>query len=378
MTVTLQAQAYVSDPILYMALELSNKTWKLGLSDGNRRRQMSVSAGDTSGLLLQIAGAQEKFGLTASSRVVSCYEAGRDGFWLHRFLVSHGIENVVVDASSIEVNRRQRRSKTDRLDVEALLRQLMRFVGGEARVWSVVRVPSRADEARQRLYRERERLIKERGAHTNRIKSLLVAQGIRLDIRGDFAQALEAVRLWDGTQLSADLKAELLREWQRRAQVQGQIEVLEAEQRARVEAAVEGPELMVRQLMALKSVGWQSAWSLVMELFGWRRFGNRRELAGCVGLSPTPYNSGDSERDQGISKAGNWRVRRVLIELAWLWLRHQPQSRLTRWFARRWAHQGKRARRVGIVAVARKLVIELWRYLETGAVPAGAILQPSR
>ena len=285
---------------------------------------------------------------------------------------------MVVDSSSIEVNRRRRRAKTDRLDVEALLRLLIRYTGGEERVWSVVRVPSRADEERQRLYRERDRLVKERGAHTSRLKSLLVTQGVRLEVRGDFEGALARVRLWDGAELSADLKAELIREWRRREQVQEQISALEAEQRARIEAAVERPELLVRQLMELKSVGWQSAWSLVMEIFGWRRFANRRELAGCVGLSPSPYNSGDSERDQGISKAGNRRVRKVLVELSWLWIRYQPDSELSQWFKRRWAGQGKRARRVGIVAVARRLVILLWRYLESGVVPAGVILQASR
>lgn len=377
MTVTLQAKAYGNEAVVYMALELSNKTWKVGFGDGNRRRQVSVTAGDTAALLVQLARARERFGLASDCRVVSCYEAGRDGFWLHRFLHSQGIENVVVDSSSIEVNRRRRRSKTDRLDVEALLGQLVRYSGGEARVWSVVRVPSPADEARQRLWRERERLIKERGAHTNRIKSLLVTQGLRLEVRGDFPQALATARCWDGAPLAADLQAELLREWQRREQVQAQIAHLEAEQRARVAAAVDGPELLIRQLMLLRSIGWQSAWSLVMELFGWRRFGNRRELGACVGLTPTPYHSGESAREQGISKAGNRRVRAVLIELAWLWLRHQPQSELAQWFERRWASQGKRARRIGIVALARKLVIALWRYLETGAIPNGALLKPA-
>lgn len=378
MTVALQEKAYVDESVLYMALELSNRSWKVCFGNGRRRRRVSVEAGDVDKLREQIENAKKKLGLPPGCPVKSCYEAGRDGFWLHRYLLGQGIENVVVDSSSIEVNRRRRRAKTDRLDVEALLRLLIRYSGGEERVWSVVRVPSRADEERQRLYRERDRLVKERGAHTSRIKSLLVTQGLRLELRGDFEGALARVRLWDDSELSTDLKAELIREWRRREQVQEQISALEAEQRARIEAAVERPELLVRQLMELKSVGWQSAWSLVMEIFGWRQFANRRELAGCVGLSPSPYNSGDSERDQGISKAGNRRVRRVLIELSWLWIRYQPDSELTQWFNRRWAGQGKRARRVGIVAVARRLVILLWRYLESGVVPAGVILQASR
>lgn len=378
MTATLQDECYEKAQVLYMALELSNKSWKVCFSDGRRRRRVSVDAGDLPGLSEQVVRARAKLGLEEDCRVVSCYEAGRDGFWLHRCLVSWGVENQVVDASSIEVNRRRRRAKTDRLDVEALARQLIRYTGGERGVWSVVRVPSRADEDRQRLYRERERLIKERGAHTSRLKSLLVTQGLRLAVGGDFERALEQARLWDGSQLSVDLRAELIRQWRRRVQVHEQIAVLEAEQRARVAAGDDRSAVLIRQLMELKSVGWQSSWVLVMELFGWRVFSNRRQLAGCTGLSPSPYNSGDRERDQGISKAGNRRARRVLIELSWLWLRYQPDSEITQWFNRRWATQGKRARRVGIVAVARRLVIALWRYLETGEVPAGAVLQASR
>lgn len=378
MTATLREECYEKAQVLYMALELSNKSWKVCFSDGRRRRRVSVDAGDLPGLSEQVVRARAKLGLEEGCRVVSCYEAGRDGFWLHRCLVAWGVENQVVDASSIEVNRRRRRAKTDRLDVEALVRQLIRYTGGERGVWSVVRVPSRADEDRQRLYRERERLIKERGAHTSRIKSLLVTQGLRLAVGGDFERALEQARLWDGSQLSVDLRAELIRQWRRRVQVHEQIAVLEAEQRARVAAGDDRSAVLIRQLMELKSVGWQSSWVLVMELFGWRVFSNRRQLAGCTGLSPSPYNSGDSERDQGISKAGNRRARRVLIELSWLWLRYQPDSEITQWFNRRWATQGKRARRVGIVAVARRLVIALWRYLETGEIPAGAVLQASR
>lgn len=377
MTVTLKERAYEKGCMLYMALELGNRSWKVGLSDGRRSRRVTVLSGDREGLIEQVVVAKKKFGLCADCRVLSCYEAGRDGFWLHRYLLAQGIENEVVDSSSIEVNRRRRRAKTDRLDVESLLRQLKRYAEGEQGVWSVVWVPSRSDEDGQRLWRERDRLIKEQGSHTSRIKSLLVTQGIRLEVKGDFERALERVRLWDGTGLSSDLKAELMREWRRREQVKKQIEELEEVQRARVAAAVEGPEVLVRQLMVLKSVGWQTSWSLVMELFGWRRFANRRQLGACVGLSPSPYRSGDGDRDQGISKAGNRRVRRVLIELAWMWIRYQPTSALTRWFNDRFAYQGKRSRRIGIVAVARKLVIALWRYLQTGVIPAGAMLKPS-
>ena len=379
MTVTLREQAYEKEAVLYMALELSKRSWKVGFSDGSRRRQVTVKGGDREDLMRQVKRAKEKFGLESDCRVVSCYEAGRDGFWLHRYLQAQGIDNVVVDAASMEVSRRRRRAKTDRLDMEMLLRGLIRYTAGEARVWSVVRVPSVEHEDGQRLYRERARLIKECVGHTNRIKSLLVTQGIELEkVRKDFDRVLEGMRRWDGTALGADLKQDLLREWRRWGLVHEQIEELEAVQRARVAQAVAGPELLVDQLIALKSVGWQTGWVLVMEIFAWRQFNNRRQVTGCVGLAPTPYRSGDSEREQGISKAGNRRVRKALIELAWLWIYYQPDSELTQWFQRRWGCQGARARRVGIVALARRLLIALWRYLETGEIPAGAVLQRSR
>jgi len=362
-----------------MALELSNKRWKILIGDGLHHRHKTVDAGDIAGLLEQITLFRSKWGMSDAAPVYSCYEAGRDGFWLHRCLLSYGIENVVVDSSSIKVDQRARRMKTDRLDVKSLHGQLIRYVRGDDDVWRVVRVPAAADEDRRRLYRERERLIKEQGQHTNRIKSLLVLHGIRMELGQDFEKRLETLCQWDGTPLPPELRDELRREWHRRVQVQAQLKALHELQKTRIAAAVcgEGPEGLIKQLMILKSVGWQSAWSLVMELFGWRRFHNRRELAACTGLNPSPYNSGDSEREQGISKAGNRRVRRILIELAWLWLRYQPDSALTRWFNERWAGQGKRGRRVGIVAIARRLVIALWKYLETGEVPAGAVLKPA-
>ena len=379
MSATLQEACYENTTAVYMALELSNKQWKVLIGDGHHHRHKTVVAGDIAGLLEQIALIRAKWCVPSEAPVFSCYEAGRDGFWLHRCLLSHGVKNVVVDSSSIKVDQRARRMKTDHLDVKSLHGQLIRYVKGDDDVWRVVHVPSVEDEDRRRLYRERERLINEQGQHTNRIKSLLVLHGIRMELRKDFAEQLDTLCQWDGTPLPAELRDELRREWHRREQVQAQLKDLHELQKVRIEAAVcgEGPEGLIKQLMILKSVGWQSAWSLVMELFGWRHFRNRRELAGCTGLNPSPYNSGDSEREQGISKAGNRRVRRILIELAWLWLRYQPDSALTRWFNERWAGQGKRGRRVGIVAVARRLVIALWKYLETGEIPAGAVLKPA-
>ena len=380
MSATLQSECYENEAVLYMALELSNRKWRVGFGDGRRRRQVTVEAGDLAGLQAEIERAREKLKLAAGCRVVSCYEAGRDGFWLHRWLEeSAGVENVVVDAASIEVNRRARRAKTDRLDVESLLRQLVRYVGGERQVWRVVRVPSREAEDALRLHRERERLVKERTAHRNRLRSLLVTQGVRLKLDRTFEAQLRAVRLWDGRPLGGDLLAELEREWARLKQVEAQIEVIEAALKRRVASAEPGdPWWLVGQLTQLRGVGWHSAVVLVMELFGWRRFRNRRELGALTGLAPSPYASGDSARELGISKAGNRRVRRVLIELGWSWLRYQAGSELSRWFQARWGSQGKRSRRVGIVALARKLVIALWRYLETAALPVGAVLGVSR
>jgi transposase len=223
------------------------------------------------------------------------------------------------------------------------------------------------------LHRERKTLVKDRGRHWVRIKSLLRAQGLRMTSKRDFLAQLEALRCWNGEPLPPELHAELVREWARHELVDSQVRELEAQQKTRV---AEGDSVAMQQiqgLMALKAVGWQSAWLLVFELFAWRNFRNRRELASLVGLTPTPYSSGDDEREQGISKAGNRRVRTAMIELAWLWLTHQPGSALSRWYQRRFGTGGKRQRRIGIVALARKLLVALWRYLQDGVVPEGAI-----
>ncbi len=377
MQATTQTETQAAGQTLYMALELSNRKWKLGFSDGSKWRQRTITAGDQTAVLAEIAVAKEKFGLGEDGPGRSCYEAGRDGFWLHRWLCSVGIANDVVDSASIEVKRRARQVKTDRVDVEKLVGLLLRYHGGERKALSIVHVPSVTEEDDRRLHRERGRLLKERTQHNNRLLGLLVAQGIRLKVTADFATHLAQVRLWDGRELPADLKAELLREWERYQMVNEQGLALEALQRERVAEASGEALAFVAQLMQLRGVGWQSAWNLVMEFFGWRTFANRREVAALAGLTPTPYDSGDRQREQGISKAGNRRVRAVMIELAWFWVRYQPQSDLSQWFARRYATGGPRMRRIGIVALARKLLIALWRYLETDLVPAGAILKPA-
>ena len=332
-------------------------------------------SGDFAALARSIERAKKKFALQDEVRIVSCYEAGRDGFWLHRCLQSKGFENVVLDSSSIEVNRRARRAKTDRLDVDKLLSMLLRHLDGERKVFSIVRVPSVQDEDDRRLHRELDRLKKERTAHRNRIRSLLVAQGLGNAFGKDLAKQLDHLRLWDGSPLPAELKAEIHRELKRLELLAEQVHELEAKH---LEQVTHGDTAKLRQIQHLQmlcSIGEVSSRVFVMELFGWRKFKNRKEVAAALGLTPTPYNSGQSERDQGISKSGNRRVRALAIEIAWLWLRYQPHSKLSRWFDERFAGGGKRMRRIGIVAVARKLMIDLWKYLEYGVIPEGAKLK---
>jgi transposase len=308
--------------------------------------------------------------------MMSCYEAGRDGFWLHRYLLSCGIDNVVVDSASIEVNRRKRRAKTDRIDVRKLMHMLLRYHGGEQLVWSVVNVPSEAAEDGRQLHRELESLKKERTMHRNRLKSLLIQQGIVVSNPSSrkFLIELEKLRSWDGKELPADLKSRIIREHARLRMVEEQIYALGKQREKRVAAADSDAMKQIEQLMTLVGIGMNSSWKFVMEFFAWRNFKNGKQIGALSGLTPTPYDSGGSQREQGISKAGNARVRTLAVEMAWVWLRFQPQSRLSQWYTQRFGQGGKRMRRIGIVAMARRLLIDLWRYLEQGVVPEGARL----
>ena len=366
------------EAILHLSFDLGKSEWKLafGTSPGQRPRLRTVAAPDLAGLLKEVERAKERFGLPSTARVISCYEAGRDGFWLHRFLVSQEIENLVVDSSSIEVSRRARKAKTDRLDAEKLLSQLIRFTQGE-KVFSVLRVPTAEQEDHRQGPRELSSLKEERTAHRNRIKSLLATQGIRLEVNQDFLQQLEQVRLWDGSPVPAELRGRLLREHERLALLQTQIKELERQRRELVREAPEAAHQQVRLLLKLRGVGTNSAWLLVREFFGWRQFQNGRQLGALAGLTPMPHRSGELDREQGISKAGNRRVRCMLIEIAWTWVRFQPRSRLALWFQQRYGPGNKRSRRVGIVATARRLLIALWRYLTQGLVPDGAEFKPA-
>jgi len=379
---TTQQQFTETSSILYLAFDLGSKKWKLGFSIGlgQKPRIRTIDFGDLKSLQKEIELAKKRFNLPDKSRVVSCYEAGRDGFWLHRYLSSEGVKNVIVDSASIEVNRRKRRAKADKLDVDSLVRMLIRYSYGEHKIWSVVRVPSVEEEDRRQLSRELATMEKERTRMRNRIRGLLVTQGIR--IRGvlDLSdKRLESIRTWDGHLLAPELKDRIRREWSRLVFLKEQIRALMHQRQNALnkeEQPTSDPDIeKIRQLQQLRSIGPVGAWVLVRELFGWRQFKNRRQVGSLAGLTPTPYQSGDTSIEQGISKAGIVPVRRIAIELAWGWIRYQPRSKLTLWYIKRFVDAGKKARKVGIVAVARRLLIDLWRFLETGVLPEGAELK---
>ena len=369
------------DGTLYVAFELSKSKWLIGivLSGESKLSRHQVAGGDTAAVwqLISKKRAQAEKKLGRPVRVVSCYEAGFDGFWLDRWLAGQGIENRVLDPSSIEMPRRARQAKTDRLDLERLMRVLIRHEGGEPRVCSVVRPPSPEQEDARRLSRERDRLITERTAHGNRIKGLLHGQGVR-DVeprRKDFREQLARARTGDGRALPAKLVAEIVREHARLLLVVEQLAEVEGQMQAEREAAVpDSRARQVNQLLGLKGIGPVGGETLVNEVF-WRDFRNRREVGAYFGLVGTPFDSGQSSREQGISKSGNGRARTLAIELSWLWLRHQPDSALSRWFKQRVGDQKGRVKRIAIVAMARKLMVALWRYLTLGVVPENAIVR---
>jgi transposase len=376
-TATHNAHDTTTERVLFVAFELSEKTWKLGFTTGHGQqpRERSIAARNQARLLQEVAQAKKRFGLPESAPVVSCYEAGREGFWLHRFLQAQGITNHVVDSSAIEVKRRQRRAKSDGLDVRKLLSMLRRFHHGERDVWRVVHVPTVEAEDGRHLHRDLETLKQERASTTTRIKGLLSSQGIRLTSLSKFPEQLDALRLWDGSEIPSGLRRRLLRVWAHHQFLSEQIAAVEAERRALLHSSEDASLEKVRQLMHLKGIGINGAWLLVMEFFGWRELQNRREVGGLAGLTPTPYQSGASAREQGITKSGNRHVRWMTTELAWSWIRYQPESALSCWFRERFGSGGKRLRRIGIVAVARKLLIALWRFLNTGVLPEGAALK---
>ena len=364
---------------IFVAIELSQKSWLVTLHSPARDRisRHKLEGGDHAGLLALIDRERDRASRTAGGvpAVVSCYEAGYDGFWLHRLLLAAGITNYVFDPSSIAVDQRARRVKTDRIDGERMLRTLMAYLRGEPRVVRIVRVPSPEQEDARRASRERGRLTKEQTAHTTRIKALLRLLGMAVGNprRRDWLSWLVKQRDWQGQVVPPQIMAEIKREHARLMQVREQLDAL-AQAPADLTPAAAQMAQRSELLLRLKSLGPAFATMLTNEVF-YKDFRNRREVASYFGLTPSPWQSGGIDRDQGISKAGNPRARCAAIEMAWLWLRHQPDSKLTQEYRRRTLDASKRIKRVAIVALARKLIVALWRYLTTGLVPEGAMLK---
>lgn len=392
-----QLQLSNSDRSLYIALELSSSTWKVAFTDqlGRKARLKNVAAGDLSALEQEIAKAKDRFELTEDALVVSCYEAGRDGFWIHRCLVSMGVFSHIVEPASIQVNRRHRRAKTDRIDAEMILNALLRWQAGDRFACRMIRIPDKDVEDARHIHRELKTLKGEQTSHTNRIKALLVTNGCtQVTIDHAFPQWLEQAVGGDGQPLGRRLVERLQREFERLRLVTEQIRQLQKHQhtmlrqaRKRIAESEEDSKLETEQLGAeeriialaehlaqLKGIGVVTAWTLAAEIFSWRDIGNRRQLAALVGLVPTPHSSGNEEKEQGISKAGRGDLRVLMIEIAWLWLQYQPQSELSRWYCDRFGGGTSRERKRGIVALARKLLVALGKYVARGEIPAGALL----
>ena len=368
-----------------LAIELSKKSWVVAVHTplSDKISLYKLKPCDWKELLELIERTRKRVAQELKKRVeiISCYEAGYDGFWLHRLLEAQGVRNHVIDPASLQVDRRARRAKTDGIDVEKLLRSLMAYLRGEPRVWSVVRVPTVIEEDDRRLHRGRSRLTNERIQHVNRIKGLLAIHGIYdyEPMHPERMQRLDRLRTPDRSNLPPRLKAEIVRELQRLELVLAMINTIEAERNAIALAkskskASHTNTKKIRDLIRLKSIGPEFATVLVGEVF-YRTFDNRKQLGSYVGLTPSHFKSGSISRDQGISKAGNAKARTTMIELAWLWVRHQLDSPLSAWFRERVGKLKGRIKRITIVAVARKLLIALWRYLETGVVPEGATLK---
>jgi transposase len=374
---------------LYIALELGQDKWLMACATqaAERPRYRSLPARNLSRLQEEIAKAKRRFGLPTDAPVCTCYEAGRDGFWLHRALTALGIHNVVVDSGAltalgihnvvvdsgaIEVKRGRKHVKSDPVDAAQLLNLLCRSHGGERKAVSVVNVPTVAEEDRRQLHRGLKDLQRQQTECSNRIKGLLASQGLEAAVDVNFRATLDRLRDWAGQPVPAGLRARVLQEFTVWEVLHRQVRDAANSQERQLREGTQPYLEKVRQLMGLKAVGVRSAWILVTELFAWRDIQNGKELGALVGLTPTPYGSGKREWEQGISKAGNKHVRAVIVELAWLWLRWQPGSSLSQWYQRRFGTGNKRARKIGIVALARKLLIALWRYVDQGEQPAGA------
>lgn len=373
MIAAVRSNVSVNEPVLYVAFELAKRQWKLAMTSGFGVAAMvrNVASGDWAAIERHWAAARQRFGLPADACVVSCYEAGRDGFWIHRALTARGIRNRVVDSSSIDVKRRRRRMKTDRIDALKLVQMLVRACAGEVDVWSEVRVPTLAVEAARHVSRERTALTQEQTRLLNQVRSWLATMGAAVPKQRPDGW-WTTVRDWANTPLPAALQQRLARVHARLQLIAAQIATLERAQR---EAVVTAPVASAaRRLVQLKGIATTSAVVLLDEGLVWRAFTNRRQVGGLLGFAPLKYESGETSRDQGISRAGNDRLQAVMVQVAWSWVHWQPHSALTRWYIARFG-VGKRARKVGIVALARKLLIALWRWVTAGIVPTDAVLK---
>lgn len=370
-------EEYSTEKTLYMAIELSQQEWKLGFSIGKREGPQISSVQDPKlkGIEEKIEQAKKKYGLGKEARVKSCYEAGLDGFWIHRYLTSVGVENVVVDPASVEVNRKAKKRKTDRLDARKLVRHLMRYSEGDRDVWKVVHVPSEEAEENRHLHRQLWNLKNDWKRYRNRIYGLLKLHGVAIRINQDFSEEMAVVRIWNGQAIPPEIQKRIKRNYKLLQVLTGEIKELERERKALIKNGESRAIKMVRQLLQLRGIGENGAWLLVMEFFWWREFQNRREVGGLAGLAPTPYASGAMYHEQGISKAGNRWVRTMMVQLAWAWLRYQPESELSQQWQARYEHASKTEKKKGIVALARKLLVAFWKYLDQGVVPVGAKLK---
>ena len=390
MTTSPNRQITPSQPQLHMGIELSSAKWKLGFSDcfGRRPRIRTVDAGDLSSLQQEIQSAKKAFRLEDDCPVSSCYEAGRDGFWVHRVLVSLGIDSHIVEPASIEVSRKKRRAKTDRIDVEKIVIALMRFLAGEKYACRMIRIPEAEHEDARNLNRELRTLKDEKTSHSNRIRSLMVTQGITdVSIDRHFCQRLSLLSTADGQPIGQQLKARLEREFERLALAVDQIRDLEMQQAAMLREAAKAERQVTKEesrreliasialhLSQLAGIGPVSSWTLATEVFSWRDISNRRQLAALAGLTPTPHSSGEEEKELGISKSGRAELRSLMIEIAWGWLSFQPTSALTKWYRHRFDDGTRRNKKRGIVALARKLLVALGKYVRDGEMPTGARL----
>jgi transposase len=361
---------------LYVAVELSAKDWLLTMSTGSDRPRLRahVRPGDRRQLEQALGRAKTRWGLPAEAPVCSCVEAGRDGFWPHRFLTAVGVRNRVVDSSSIEVPRRARRAKTDRLDGEKLLRLLLREAAGERDVWQVVRVPDPAQEDARHASRALTTIQKDRTRYRNRVHSLLGLEGVRLRLDARFPERVAAARNWAGEALGPGLQARVVQTWRLLTGIETERQGLRKAERQRTIAGATPTAKIAQQLTHLRGVAARSATILAEELFS-RPLRNRREVGALAGLVSMPYQSGAIHRDQGLTRSGLPAVRRIAVEIGWAWTRYQPLSALTRWYQARFARGGAGLRRVGIVALARRVIIALWRYVTRGVIPDGALLK---